>query len=620
MNDITTQDPSNVQAADAHPIRTCKYADEAGHVLGMADTNGWDTVYVVKADVVNASMRRHFEPLVGTHAFRMKELLESDLYDLQIDAEFGAWQIARGGAGNKIHLQLPIVSGKATVQGKKEKIVDISGTTAIVEVSLGYHAPPEIDPAKPLYLQLKIIGDRAAPAIATALDAQPADGKPAAAHDEIRVLELKGPNFESSMESTICGGIKDWLQNRKDLFDYVFLSVDIAQEAAQGHFEWIKPTTVGYAVTDILDKDGEVVDTLFAVLGMTQFRKLDHASSSVPVSAIPLDKDANAAFLIGSHLILDKFVRPRLHTLFEGASPGDFVSPKGNALAIQNQNPVKLKLELDPEWYSGNGKHGIATIPAKNFTVKAENRSMVTSFQNVRLPYGGSEEIDIVLSYECDAEVGLDEHDHFAFRAQRTQASLSAQPNQEKMAKETLKTVGWSIVAQIGTAIVFHGLGKIAGKAASALKGGSNVVARTAGQEAAVVERNVQQVMAAEIEQAGKVGQDAALRVESTGAKVWRAVGSATRTGSVGVLEFLQGGLTNTLVIMMVGQMAGSLYGERGTMDLISALHEDPGSMKGMTEFADHCVSPILWPHTNGATLLSAGLNNAFTLAFRIEA
>jgi hypothetical protein len=614
-------------------FRTCKYEESGGKsVSTRADTNGWDTVYVVRGDVVNQGMREHFAPLVGTDAFRMQQKLASKFFKLNIDAAFGPWQVCGGGAGNKVHLSLPIISGKATIQMLESSEVDLSGSVAIIEVSLGYHAPPDFQPGQSLAAQLKIVNDMAAPAIASAGDLKAAAAAPAGANDEIRVVRIKGgPGFDPDIEGNVSAGIKEWLVSHKALFDYVFLSVDVAEEAATGDFAWIKPTTVGYAVADVGSDDGkegndvkdakdakekEVKDTdiLFAVLAMTQNRKPGRVAAMVPVNAIPANEGANSAFLIGPHLIIEKFIRPKLHTLFEGAKPEHFKIAPGDGLVIQNVEDVKLKLKLEPEWYSGADSETIATVSKYNFSVKVDGRTLTTAFHNVRFPYGGSDEIDIQLAYECSCYMGLDENDRFAFTPVEPPVStLSVAQNQEKGAIEVLKTIGWTFVAQLATAAVFHGLGKLAGKAASTLKGGT--VARLAGEEAGVIEQNVKNAINIEMESAAKAGKNATLALTSAERSIWSTIGGALRKGSVGVLEFIQSGLTNSLVIMMAGQLAGSVYGERSQLDLISALHEDPKKMNAMTDFAGHCVSPITWPHTPHSTLVCAGLNQAFTLA-----
>ena len=614
MTDLTTIEPEAFTTAQ-FPVR------KNGSRIGTADMNGWDTIYAVRASVINAALRKHFAAKAADDLLHLDTKIESELYDLQIDARFGAWQIGKGGSGNRIRLEMPIVEGTALIKARTDRTIDLKDSTVIAEVTLGFHRPPKLT-AGPLVAQLKIITEHHAPQLVTATHLRETGASAAAADDRVDVLDLVGlasaggtQTALDGMKSAVKTGIQAWLMQNISIFDYVFLSVDIAEEANTGKFEWIKPTTVGYAVTDLVDDDQKFKDIIFGILSMTQGRTPNGATLQVSSSSIPVDAGVNAAFLISPHLVIEKLLQPQIHTMFHDAKPGDFVR-SDDGLSIQNAVDIFLPLHLEPEFLSLANKDVNGKIGRGNFFVTTQNFNIRTVFRNVTVEYGTDNEIDLQLTYDASNSVGLDRNSHFAMQLiGEADAHVTAQPNQEKVSGGIYKTVIGAVLAQIVIALLFRGIGAGFSRLSKSIGKFGGVI----GEDAAALRNEIETLVETEVTIAEKAGEKGVVKAVSGSRSVWTWMKSTAVSGGMGATEFLSGFMNNTITFLVAGQAMASLWGERTQIDTLSALHEHPERMPTMTHFATNCISPVVWPRTGHATLVSAGLNYAFTLGLKID-
>lgn len=594
-----------------------------GTAIGTADMNGWDTIYTVRASVINSALLKHFETRTAADALHLEVKIESQIYDVEIDARFGAWQLCSGGAGNRIRLEMPLTEGSATVNGRSVSTIDLAGAMVVAEVSLGFHCPPDLAHDEPLIAQLKVVTERHAPHLASAVELRQSEQKEPASQDKVNVLDISRLVADGipaatvdGLKSAIKAGIQEWLTKNIEIFDYVFLSVDIAEEANKGDFVWIKPTTVGFAVTDVLGAEGEAKETIFGVLSMTRGEKPEGVTPQISASSIPIDDDVNAAFLIAPHLVIEKLLQPSVHTLFHNAKPEDFGRSR-DGLTLQNVKEIQLPLHLDPEQLTFAKKDVNGKITKGNFCITTQGLSIRTMFRNVTFAYGTDDELDVQLTYDASNAIGLDKESHFAMqRVGEVDSHVTVQPNQEKMSQGIYKTVAGMVVAQVACAIVFAGFGAAFSRIATSLRGAGRMM--TAGsRDALLMTEEVSLLAEEEVQLAGT--SSGRIGVTGLAQEVW-TVARCASAGKVATLaDFLSSGLSKPITVLIAGQAIGMLWGERSQIDTLSALHEHPEKMPTMADFGSMCISHITWPQTSHATLLSAGLNGAFTLGFKIE-
>jgi hypothetical protein len=597
-----------------------------GTPVGTADMSGWDTIYAVRASVINAALRKHFEARSADEALHLDIKVESELYDVTVDARFGAWQVGKGGAGNRIRLEMPLTGGNAVIKARTDRTIDLTGTAVIAEVTLGFHRPPELSVDEPLIAQLKIVTEHHAPQLTSAAQLRNPGTRKTASDDRVDVIDLVGLAAIGGSQASLDGirsavktAIQQWLSDNIAIFDYVFLSVDIAEEADTGDFAWIKPTTVGYAVTDVLDNNQNVKDTIFGVLSMTQGGSPDGAVLQISASSIPVDPGVNAAFLISPHLVIQKLLQPQIHTLFHDARPMDFAR-SDDGMTIQNIADIFLPLHLEPEFLSFAEKDVKGKISRGNFFMTTQDFGIRTAFRNVTVAYGTDNEVDLQLTYDATSAVGLDKNDHFAMQlVGQADAHVAAQPNQEKISGGIYTTIGGAILAQIAVALIFRGIGAGFSRLSKVL-GKVGKVGAALGEDTAAVRSEVEMLARSEVTAAEQVGEKGVVKaVSPANPSVWTMAKSAATRGGMGVCDFLSGVMNNNITFLIAGQALGSLWGERSQIDTLSALHEHPERMPTMAHFATNCISPVVWPKTGHATLLSAGLNYAFTLGLQIE-
>ncbi|KTQ87253.1 hypothetical protein NS226_17645 [Aureimonas ureilytica] len=456
------------------------------------------------------------------------------------------------------------------------------------------------------------------PAIATVKGLQ---GAPVSETEEQNSLLVVGASFDKDkvespgeIESSLiyireCVGA--WLQANNAIFDYIFMEIDIADEAAQGEFDWIKPTTVAYAVTTPVGKD----EPLFGILAMTEGRSTHNLSAQIPAGAIPVDEGVNAAFLISPEMVMQKLLAPRVHTLFAGAAVEDF-SLSRDGREIFNCKDIYIPLHLEPEFSVFQNKETNGKLSPNSFSLSVSESKINTHLRNISLNYGTHDEIDLLLTYESENVVGIDQYGHFALQTARSDAHAVPSVNTERMVSRAWMDILEMVLIQAATALLMAGVGCLLARVATAVKGSAVVAAEAAGSK---VVTEVEQVAAAEIKAAVQSGEANAIKVASPVEKpVWSAFKAGARTSGYKVCNLLSGAFSSSIVQMVVGQLFISVWQKTSDRDLASAYHEDPRSMPNFVEFAERCISPCVWPNISRGKLEVVGLNSSLVMGMKI--
>jgi hypothetical protein len=602
---------------------------------GTTDTFGWDTVYAVKAPIVNAALRKHFGEQ-GDLASRLA-FDQSLAGGNRMSGQFRTWQLASGGSGTKLMLDLPIRSGAATVNGfgLEGRVIDLSGATIRAEVTLGFHhvdepsAAGDKDAVSKVTAALKINTDRSAPGAGSASTirehaAQQENGTSTEPVLVTGIRDFSPDNVPKELHSLVGGVIQvlatKWLSQNLSMFDYVFLSVDVAETAAYGEWDWIKPTYVGFAFAEPLDANGAPVgidDAVFAILANVGKDPRQGGMPSVSINAIPNNARVNAGFLIRPELIIEKIFKPNLPKLFENASYSDFgISTDG--LSISNIKPLHLKLEMDPTWYRF-ARFCDATIPESNLTVAMNRTTVEQSFTNLSFPYGYQNELTVQMALTSYSKMGLDGNNNFTMHIDKTTTStLTVQPDASKIAWQALEGLAINLVMMVALCYVPGG-GAIAEAEGAAL--GTTEVEITSAESQVVkeLEGSIGEGMTAPVTKSLTVE-----RAEST-------VGAAeigSETAQTAMAEMKQPGtwswkglqqkFTFKLWAMVVAQIAGEVYQNLSNVDIIRAYGNSPTEMPTLQHFLSDCVAPARWTNLGDQKLLCAGLNGAFVMGFEV--
>ena len=617
---------------------------------GTADLGGWDTIYAIRTPILNEALLRHFADKPDALRFHH----EQD--GCVMEGAFGPWQITSGGSGRHVHLHLPLISGTATITGLGAPLVyDLSQASAFAEVTLGFHPVGPKPDSTAVKAELRINGRHPAPSAGNAATvsrhkkgAPPADKMqtittasktpPAPPEPPVTVRPLVGivkqgdPSPLDSVAPTLLSGfLATWLLDHAEIFDFAFLSVDIATEASKT-MPWLAPTHVGYAISHPMhgkEQTEDVEHSIFAIMAMTEGRDPDGAADTLTPNAIPLNEGVNAGFLISPKLILEKFLLPGLPALF-GAKPDDFVVG-ANGKSVSNCADLHLKLELENSAFLGSNPVP-ATITVGNFNLTLNDTYLTQEFQEITFPYGTKDELSVQMSLSGHSQLGIDANKHFALQMEpNPRATLSAQPDQRTVAMEQLIAMGVTLVLMIGTSFLFA---RMAGSAKNVVRAGKTVTqAETVAQvEAQTVAKA--ETTAAEMASGAASGTARTVSVEvATEANVLSSNTVTAELVETTAAEMQAGGTcasagfferfcAKTLTMMlaqMVSQMAGQAIGNLSNFDLLSLYKNDPKKLPTLADFGSHCIAPMSWPRTQGATLMCAGLNGALVLGFALE-
>jgi hypothetical protein len=621
-----------------------------------ADTAGWDVVYAVKAGGVNAALADYFGPggsLASTLTF--SQAIEGSGTSMQ--GQFGAWQLTTGGSGQQLNLSLPIVSGSATIVGiaSTPTTIDLAGAALTVQATLGFH-PVAGASSGTTTAALKVVTSGSAPAAGSASDitnAATSTSSDDTSDPTVTVTAVTGLQVPAGIDPTLASTFiealaKEWIAANLSIFDYVFLSVDVAETAATGEWSWIKPTYVGYAITDLLDAEGNplpIENSIMAIMSLTEGRvpglqpdgtTID-VSATVSVNAIPTNANVNAGLLIQPALVMSNIIQKNMPSLFDSSTDADFTF-SSTSLTISNQNQLTLTLEMDPTWYPFS-KTCTATIPVGDLKVIFAQTEVQQQFNNISFPYGAQDELTIDLTLNSTSTIGIDQNGNFTMQyGNDTVSTLSVQPDASKIAAEALEGIGVNLVV---TALCCLSFGAAGGELASAESAAGKVPVdpvveppvddpvQGPGNEVPNAENldpNAQQV-AGDIDAGAASGQKVGGEIELTGqqndvgvdqlnSQLDTSARAEMQNPSTWTLSGIMPRFTFKIWAMFVGQFAGQLYSNLSNLDIVEAYDQNPTEMPTLQNFLAGCISPATWTNTGNQELVCAGLNGAFVMGF----
>jgi len=289
-------------------------------------TNGWDTVFAVRASDVNGAItRRATSPKTWEAtlpaSFVAPELLAS--------GTFGTWQLATGGSGGIVNMAIPF---ECTITGTAAPVA-VRGGVATVSVRLQY-LPPEQG--------LPVCGstpDSREGAHRLVLD-RGTDSRRSVGALPVTVnsVTYAAPQQQDGLDGVLKEMLARSLNGHLDEFQHVFATVDIAGSAATDAFRWLKPTDRSYAYAE--PTIGATLDNaVFAVLTMTECRSRGSALQQISPDAIP--PGSRAGFTIAELLLMEKMILPNLAHEYPGTDASYF-RLNSNSTQITNTKPFAL--------------------------------------------------------------------------------------------------------------------------------------------------------------------------------------------------------------------------------------------------------------------------------------
>ena len=280
-------------------------------------TFGWDTVFVVREDRLNALLVANADQTTLAFSTNLPSG-ESD----SASGKFAPWQIAQGGSNEIIHLKLPIETGTMKI---RDQSFDLAGLTLVVATYLEWLTiAGDKESLRFDYNKLGKTGNR------------PERG-------ELTVIKLLDPNQVLSPQDNaiLSFSLGQYLVANADAVRFVFATVNLVAPATNS---WLTPVknAYGYFHREGLDAG------FLAIFSVTTDRDISNLEKTVDPTAIPVD--TNATFVISTELFLTKVIAPGLAKSFSTGVESFTFEPVSQTLR-NNRNLSAKAVKSGAIWY-----------------------------------------------------------------------------------------------------------------------------------------------------------------------------------------------------------------------------------------------------------------------------
>lgn len=320
-----------------------------------ADTYDWDTVFAIKFIDANRALRK---PGATPTAFSVTD------EGATAAGTFSAWQLS-GGSGILLHMSVPIASGTTTYQNAS---YDMTGAIATIELQLADLPQPPNSNGTPH----QVVPGADKPVSVTNLTNIPGN-----------------PGF--IVTAVMSGLLEKWFTDNLSQFTHVFSTINLNEKADTAQFQWMKPTALGWAVSQ---KD-TVDDSVFGILSMTDQRTAPNTMQVSP-NAIPVGQVSG--FLISQERFFEKLVLPGVHTLFDGSTEADF-AVTNDGTTVYNVNTVYM------DQVTLSGRDFKPALAPNHFRLTLEDNEIKMELQKAEVDF--SPGITIMMDYTAFSSIVL---------------------------------------------------------------------------------------------------------------------------------------------------------------------------------------------------------------------
>ncbi|NML37720.1 TULIP family P47-like protein [Chitinophaga sp. G-6-1-13] len=286
------------------------------------NTFGWDTVYVVTADKINASLLTNKDKLV-------LQFDTSNNKELPVDAtgSFSRWEIVEGGSGAILYMKLGIGNGKVVFTNTGQEY-DLAGMALVVAVQLTMLPGKTLTPSQELKFDIRSVGEPGDPP-------KPGNITPVALHD------LDG-KLDPAQRALLMVALATVVMQNASQITYVFATVNLVPP---GSNNWLTPVRSGYAYMSRANAPGAL-----AILSVTTDRNI--AGLPLQVDGQLLAPGYDASFGISRELFLRNVMMPALPAVFgNGATPAYFVYNNAGGCAQNTQTIAMNGVKSGAIWY-----------------------------------------------------------------------------------------------------------------------------------------------------------------------------------------------------------------------------------------------------------------------------
>ena len=570
----------------------------------IADTDGWDIVFAIRYDDVNRSIARAFADRLKypdlPRSFR--QVVRAGRSDAVLEGEFGPWELTTGGSGQDLKMLLPIKTGTLSYN---DKVTPLDNHIATIGVKAKFLPQPDATADRGNNILVLKTDDGASNTVETILiEVPPSSGATPADGQSGSTLEVQGlrsevvdlvdlqPRIDDLVTRSLAKqSLENWLNEHLQEFNFVFATVDLAEEIAEagGQFQWLSPTSTAYGVSE-LGVDPTVDNSVFGIMTMTENRTNLKTSNNVSPYAIP--EGSRAGFLISRDRFVNKFILPDIASLFAvGTTPDDFTVQDNGAEITNNKDLDFQEMQLD------SGQNVTPSIKAQNFILEIQDTSIYTKLSRTKYTY--SPGIDVFATFESWASVELASEGYINLQAYKTQASGDVEMS---TAVRIAELAGGLIASVLGGAV-----GTSVGKYFSS--------------DAEVVEQSAERATIPMVEitasEAGeRAGADVVEQVGREEAAAASIEVQATVAAQPAATQRMSGWIVRNWLKLMfgiIGTGTGASIGAIPEM-LKNRAENKLDKLPKFQKFASTAVKPIVWSDGRDLILKSAQLNGSLQL------
>ena len=377
------------QAPKPEPTPLMAALQRANH--GPVSTFGWDSVFTIRIDAVNAELKRD-----GAGPAGFEQTIDDGH---SAEAQFGDWSIANTGDGKLINFNVPLKNVRAVIGGV-EKAMPNALATVQVELefvpqssllsgrmgarlpqlaALAHSLPAANDgddssaSGDAMELHHLVIKTRAEAPLMGALANDALAGQRDAARLQPLKFDTSGPAPGMMDKTVVEVALSQWLNANLDAFAHIFASVNLAREVGSGAFSWLKPTHASYA----FQSGNDQTDPQLAILCMSEQRDASYLYSVVAQGALTEGEDSGT-FVISGRRLLDQMIRNALPSAFKGLKKTDAVlNQAGTELVVAK--PVHLtQVDHDGKKYDALLNHLSISLDGSQLVVESHSDTEVS--------------------------------------------------------------------------------------------------------------------------------------------------------------------------------------------------------------------------------------------------
>ncbi len=264
------------------------------------ETFGWDTVYSININRINAVLAENKDKLPQTIDYSTE--IEGMLSHIQCN--LAPWEIVKGGSGKLIHFKIPIVKGTLLINSITKEIANVD---VIVQVSLQF-LPTKIDPLRhELMFHISELGT--------------IGSKKEGAVSPVTVADKTGSLSETA-KNIVLWLVAKYLVEYASILSYVFAQINYVKP---GTNNWLTPEQCTYAYVESQEVNGYL-----AILSVTTDRDISSLPLLVDSGIMP--GNANASYMVSKELILKNIIMPMLPSIYPGSRPSSFFIDSNNCI------------------------------------------------------------------------------------------------------------------------------------------------------------------------------------------------------------------------------------------------------------------------------------------------